>query len=262
MKKIIGFSFLYLISFSAFPQLNLEYVYNVSASITQLEDNGYKYYVMDVANNQCRLYNPDHSLWKTIQLAVPEGDYLYNIQYVSDKLFNTDSNVELSYTYYSYNDSAQYYVYETRVITESGNVLITIPGASYIEVKVSGPGTYKYLAYVWDYSVIPYTVQTWVYSVPGRLLSVDGPPGFTSTLQPPFPNPGTTEIHIPYNLPEGVTEGVLYVYNSNGQLIKSYEVDRNFAYINVGVGDLPKGMYIAKLHAGSTTNETYKFIVN
>jgi hypothetical protein len=261
MKKMIILFCLSFFGVAAFPQMALENVYNVSASLTHLEDNGYKYYIMDVPNNQCRLYNLDHSVWKIIPLDVPSGRYLYNIQYVSDKLFNNDSKVELSYTYYLYNDTAQYFFYETRVVNESGDVLVTIPGASYVEVKLAGAETYKYLAYVWDYSVIPYTVETWVYSIPGRLLSAGPWAGDTRPRLEPYPNPATTEIKIPYNLPEGSTQGILTVYDMNGKIVKTYNVDRTFDFVNVDVGEFPKGTYIMRLTTGGDLIRTGKFMV-
>jgi len=43
-------------------QITLEHTYTgVSAAYINLPIAGYKYYVMDVANKQCKLYNNDHS---------------------------------------------------------------------------------------------------------------------------------------------------------------------------------------------------------
>lgn len=66
-------------------QITLESTYNFSGTYTKLANSGYKFYVMDVGVNQCRIYNTDHSLWKTINLSVPNGSYLYDIRYVTEK---------------------------------------------------------------------------------------------------------------------------------------------------------------------------------
>jgi hypothetical protein len=63
-----------------FAQPSLETVYSVSTNICRLEKAGDKYYAMDLANKQCRVYNLDHSLYRTINLTVPEGYYLFDIQ--------------------------------------------------------------------------------------------------------------------------------------------------------------------------------------
>ena len=151
MKKTIWlFLFIALIA-TARGQITLENTYNASTNITELATSGFKYYLMDVENNQCRLYNNNHSLWKTINLTVPAGMYLYDIKLVSETLFNSDNMVELAYIYYSYDSTLLYYTYYTKVINENGQELLSIPGCSYLEVKSAGNAGTKMLAYVYDY---------------------------------------------------------------------------------------------------------------
>jgi hypothetical protein len=52
-------------------QVTLEKKYDYSTSVVEFETLGYKYYLMDVPNGQCRIYNMDHSLFKTINCNVP-----------------------------------------------------------------------------------------------------------------------------------------------------------------------------------------------
>jgi len=111
MKRIILPVMILIASLGLKGQITLEQSYAVSGTLTQLENDGYKYFFMDVVNSQCRLYNLDHSLWKTIDLSVPEGYWLYEIAYVSQKLFDTDDLIELSYICYYYNETVQYYTY-------------------------------------------------------------------------------------------------------------------------------------------------------
>ena len=40
-------------------QITLEQTYPASATLTELGVSGYKYYLMDVTNNQCRIFNFD-----------------------------------------------------------------------------------------------------------------------------------------------------------------------------------------------------------
>ncbi|MBU2650972.1 MAG: hypothetical protein KKA81_08555, partial [Bacteroidetes bacterium] len=107
-------------------QISLENTYNVSAGVAWLELSGTKYYVMDVANSQCRIYNLDHSLWKTMSFSLPANNYLYDIQYVTQNIFDQDSEVECLVTYYEYidNGSTQYYEYTTVVYNEDLQVLL------------------------------------------------------------------------------------------------------------------------------------------
>jgi hypothetical protein len=129
---------------------------------------------MDVGANQCRIYNTDHTLWKTINLAVPAGNYLYDIKFVSENLFTLDNSLCLAYVYYYYNELNQYYTFQARVIKETGEELISIPGCQYLYLhKLEEPGS-KLLAYSYNYSVSPYTIQTHAFSLPGYLTTFPG----------------------------------------------------------------------------------------
>ena len=119
MKKSILLLVFLVTMMTSNAQISLEKTYNASTGITQLAISGYKYFLMDVVNNQCRVYNMDHSLWKTINLSVPSGMYLYDIKFVSETLFNSDSKVELAYIYYYYDATLLFYTYFTKVDTDS-----------------------------------------------------------------------------------------------------------------------------------------------
>ena len=124
-------------------QIQLEHTYNYSANVTKINDTDYKYFLMDVEQNQCRIYNTDFTLFKTIVLDVPSGSYLYDIRFVSQTLFNLDNNIEILYTYYTWiitNETTQegYYEYYSKVINEQGTDLLNAPGVLYSYVKNTG----------------------------------------------------------------------------------------------------------------------------
>ena len=247
MKKTVLFLVFQALMIISNAQITLEQTYPASATLTEMGVSGYKYYLADFTNSQCRMYNTDHSLWKTIALTIPDNMYLYNIQYVSDTLFNKDSKVELAYTYYSYDTVLYYYTYYTRVIDEDGIELLYIPGCSYIDVINATTNGTKMLAYVYDYSIILYTVNTLVYSLPGHL-----PPGGISTtgegfLKKAYPNPAGSVVKIPYQLPQGINDAQILLVNGSGQILKSYRVDRTFYELIIQTGDLPKGVLLYQL---------------
>jgi len=155
-------------------QIILENTYNHSGTYTRLANSGTKFLVMDVGANHCRIYNPVHSLWKTVNLSVPPGNYLYDVKYVSENLFTTDNSLCLAYIYYNYNTTGQYYTFTAKVIKEDGTELISIPGCQYLFVHSLDEEGARLLAYSFDYSVFPYTVQTHAYDLPGSLLIVPG----------------------------------------------------------------------------------------
>lgn len=244
MKKSILLLVFMVLMMTSRAQIYLEKNYPASTGLTQLAQSGYKYFLMDAVNNQCKLYNMDHSIWKTINLSVPAGMYLYDIKLVSETLFNTDSKVELAYIYYSYDTTLLYYTYNTKVINENGLELLSIPGCAYLEVQT--PGTYgtKMLAYVYDYSIILWTLNTLVYSLPGTLPTGGIAVERDARQGKPFPNPASSMVTIPYELPDGIHNAEIRLINGSGQVIKSYKIDRTFHELQVQLADLPKGVYV------------------
>ena len=265
MKQFISIlSFFVLLSISTQGQITLEYSYaGVSAAYIHLPVAGYKYYVMDIANSQCRLYNNDHSLWKTINLSIPANYYLYDIQYVSENLFNTDNSIELLYVSYTYNSTLAYYTYDTRIATETGNILLSLPGCGYSAVYTAQSGS-KLLTWIYDYSVSPSTVTTQVYSIPGQILTDihSTPIESNSMLQKAFPNPATNSTTIPYTLPANINQAELKIYNAGGMAIKSYTVDHTFDSVLVQTNDLPAGIYVYRIEAANFKSESYKLVIS
>ncbi|MEI6433758.1 MAG: T9SS type A sorting domain-containing protein [Bacteroidota bacterium] len=251
MKRIILLSAMLILMMTSMSQIMLEHTYPASASLTELSLSGYKYYLMDATNNQCKLYNLDHSLWKTIPLSVPSNMYLYDIKYVSETLFNTDSKVELAYTYYSYDTIYYYYTYYSKVINESGFEILSMPGAGYLDLKSTSSNGTKFFAYIYNYSVLPSTVNTQVYSLPGSLPTggIATEPVISNRF--PFPNPAKASVTIPYSLPDGVNTAQVLLLNSSGKPVKTYTVDRAFDSVLVQTEDLPRGIYIYQVKAGS-----------
>lgn len=190
--------FLFL-AFSAVFSLNspaqivFEQSFPYSGTITQLEKEGPKFYLMDIVAKECRIYNLDYSLYKTISLDVPADRYLYDIQFVTQNLFDSDDGVELLYVFYQYVETATgyYYVYTTRIADENGSVLLDVPGGSWTEIKNISTEGARMMVWVTDYSVYPYPVETRIYKLDGQLSGVraEQVPGFHDNGF--FPNPTT-----------------------------------------------------------------------
>ena len=233
---------------AAFGQISLEYAYDYSGTYTSLKHSGDKFFVMDIPASQCRLYNMDHSLWKTIHLPVPEDNYLYDVKYVSEGLFTNDERLALAYVYYSYDTSTQVYTYNARVITESGQELLSIPGCLYLLLYDMSNEGVKLVAYSYDFSVWPETVKTQVYSLPGQHATKAFSPGQRDErMLPAFPNPATTHTIIPYKLPEGVNEGIVVLTDMHGQAVRTFRVDRDLENLRVDTRGFPAGVYVYTL---------------
>jgi len=120
MKHLFFCSFLFLCTLSSRAQV-FEHSYTnvMDARMVQLT-TGTKYLVRDDTNKQLRLYNLDHSLYKTINVPQFPG-YICDMAeaaYVSDHLFNLDNLIE----YVVYYDPAI-----LMVINENGTILDSIP---------------------------------------------------------------------------------------------------------------------------------------
>ncbi len=258
MKKFL--LILILTSFTRLSQaqITLEHDYPSSATLTELALSGWKYYLMDVANNQCRIYQMNHTLWKTVSLSVPSGMYLYDVRLVSETLFNSDSKVEMAYIYYSYDTTLFYYTYYMKVVNEDGAVLLSVPGCAYADVKTAGTYGTKLLAYVYDYSIVNWTVNTLVYSLPGTPVSAGDQPGTDAAYALPFPNPAGSFVNIPRGPSAG--HGSVDLLNPSGQRMRTVPIDERRGTVTIPLNGLPAGMYFYRLSDTSGATGQGRFI--
>ncbi len=242
-----------------------EHTYPVSASICRLEKDGDKYFAMDVAANQCTIYNMDHSVYRTIGLVVPADYYMYDIQYVSQHTFNQDDLIEFVYIYSKYNptETSYYYTYEARVINENGAELLKVPGAGYTEVLETEDQGRKFLVYVYDFYQVPATTQTQVYPLPEEPAAVlkSGPIQPRRRMGNPWPNPSSGAVNIPVKLPPGAEPGELVLYNIHGQEVLRQAVNGEEELIVLPGGRLIPGTYIYKVKSGNQESEGKKVTI-
>lgn len=264
MKKLVAISFFVLFSAAMSAQVSLEKTYNYSTSVVKLETLGYKYFLMDVPNAQCRIYNLDHSLYKTINCSVPGNQYLADIKYISQNLFDTDAGIELVYTYYKYvpTSTSYYYMYSSKIINEDGSAIQSIDGARYIYVNKTDDNAYKLFAYCYDYSVFPEIVWTNIYSLPGvpvisSVLKSDLPEMGINA----FPNPASQTVTVAYQLPEKVSEGILFLFDSNGRKVNQFVVDNYSDHLSLDVTQYKSGVYHYFVEFGNIKTPSRKLVV-
>jgi hypothetical protein len=252
-----------LLGTALFAQPQLEKTYSESATIGELESMGEVYYSMDVINKQCHIYRMDHSLYKSISIPTPEGYYLSDVQYVSEKLFNGDDLVELVYSYTKYvpTTNSYYYTYETKLINENGSVLLTVPGAGFTEVIETAEHGKKFLVYEYNYSVIPYRTYTHVYSLPEAvtksIYSLEPQIG----LGEAFPNPAGDQVNIPVQLPADIESGTLEIMSLNGQKVMSQPVHRSVSSLAISTNRLSPGNYLYYIEAGQHRSSSRKMVI-
>lgn len=267
MKKIISTALLVFCSvLYTSGQIQLEHTFNYSATVTLINDNDYKYFLMDDLQNQCRIYNTDFTLFKTIVLDVPSGSYLYDIRFVSQTLFNLDNNIEILYTYYTWvitNEVTQegYYAYYSKVINEQGTVLLNAPGVLYSYVKNTGQDEFSLFLYGYDYSVSPYNMWTNIYSLEGSLYSAFIDDFNEINMGDAYPNPSDDYLYLTYVLPENSALANLVLTDIKGEVISRNPVDGFTNHIRINAGTLLPGTYLYYISDGKTRSQAKKIII-
>ncbi|QGY44386.1 T9SS type A sorting domain-containing protein [Maribellus comscasis] len=262
MKKIFVSSFFVLLAFVLNAQVILDHTYNYSATVVQFETLGYKYYLMDVPNSQCRIYNLDHSLYKTIDCSVPSGCYLSDVKFLSEKLFDNDSGIELLYTYYKYYSGSAYYEYDSKIINDDGSQIVFIDGALYNYINKTGEDSYKLFSYCYDFSSFPEVVWTNIYSLPGTaVMNSVVFENSSKIFLDAFPNPASGTLKVNYNLPKDVSEGVLRLYDNSGRPVNHFTVDHFSDHLDLDVSQMGSGVYFYFIEAEGTKSPSQKLVV-
>lgn len=260
LKLIVAILFSGLVLYA---QPVFEHSYSESAALARLENLGEVYYSMDVIGKQCLIYDLDHSLLKSIVLPTPEGYYLEDIQFLSEHLFNDDDLLELIYIYSKYvsTELSYYFTFESKLINENGAVIQTFPGVGFTNVIQTADQGRKFLAYQYDYSVIPYRTYTHVYKLPetGGLPESYILNGFEGGDA--FPNPASDMLTIPVTLPEGAHKGSLKIVDIYGREILSYPVVKGTGHIRLPVSQLPAGSYLYHIETGTRQSVARKIII-
>jgi len=246
-------------------QISLQNTYNYSTGVVKLEILGYKYFLMDVPLSQCRIYNMDHSLFKTINCAVPANNYLSDIKYVSQNLFDSDADIDLVYTFYEFIQptvDTYYYKYKSRMINENGSNIHDIDGARFIYVYETGENENKLFAYCYDYSIWPEKIWTSIYNLPGLYVSAE-----TMTYEKPgmslnaFPNPASDKIKLVYELPENIRIARLNLMDSNGRTIRNFTVDNHTDHLELNVNGFSPGVYYYSIEYNNLRSLIKKIVI-
>jgi hypothetical protein len=261
MKQLFTTAILLLIFTLGSAQVTLEKKYDYSTSVVKFETLGFKYYLMDVPNGQCRIYNQDHSLFKTISCNVPNGFFLSDIKFLSEKLFDNDAGIELLCTFYKYNMTSEYYEYDSKIINEDGSQLTFIDGGLYNYIHQTGENTYKLFSYCYDFSVWPEKVWTNIYNLPGEppvsaLMGENPEIGLKA-----FPNPTTGQLKVAYILPPEVREGTLFLFDNNGKQVNRFVIDNHTDHLLLNVSDYKSGVYHYFVEYGNKRSPSQKLVV-
>ncbi|MFT4598652.1 MAG: hypothetical protein ACJAR8_001283 [Bacteroidia bacterium] len=245
-------------SLRASSQITLEHTYTVAESQTQLgiinlSSSGYKYILAGTnANSQVKLYNLDHSLWKTINVPALSGFTLQFAGNISEGLF--DVNKEIEYVAQYYNLSTNPVQWHFKVLNENGKVIKDLPNRAYQRVIATASNTFKLI--VTDVNFIRE-----VYSLPGKYNTLRVPDtDEVGTLGNSFPNPATERIIIPYNLDNSISTGLINIYDNTGRLVKSLTIDNSFNNIELDLSTYSSGLYYYNITIDGTKSISKSFL--
>ena len=269
MKTKIIIVALLLLSSICQSQITLEHSYpptnnDCSLGVVNLTNSGYKYLVQDGINYTVKLYNLNHSLWKTITLNVPTG-YTYGGAYnISENLFNLDGLVDIEYIYYQYVSTPKPHEhYVTNIINENGSMLLSLPNCSGGSVWSTGANGCKLTATI-DSTNSSGIDSLNIYSLPGTMPSsniIENGSNNIDALSYPYPNPSKSTVTINYQLPIGINSAEIVFYNLAGTEIKRFQVDNTFNTLEINNSDLPAGTYIYNLVTPNNISSAKKMVV-
>ncbi len=278
MKNIL---LIYLIVFgiNTNAQINLEQTYSVNPtfghnfSLVNFTSAGYKYAQVNPDSSFIKLFNLNHSLYKTIIVPPqPKPQYKFLVFYLSDELFNTNSSdIEYVLENRDSSNNEQITIYD-----EFGNMLFK---KTYINWQFgyefglySGPIRYTSSG-VKLILFSAYDSSSYVYSLPGSLPCHDCSNGVVTSIATAgggtaqsekisnYPNPSVGQTTVEYNLPKGVTTADLVFYNMTGQEVKRFKVTNAFHDIIISTTDLDAGTYYYQIQTATGFNAGKKMVV-
>lgn len=267
MRRITTYILL-LLATTLTAQITLDKHYGNSCVSTKINATDYKLFAMDDVNNECRIYNLDHSLYKTIDLTIPSGKYLYDVRFVTQDLFNTNNKIELLYVYYDYVETdattqTGYYNYYTRVIDEDGGVLLNKDGGLYSSLYKIADEEYRLFIYSYDYSSWPYESNTDIYKLGGypHFLASTEVTERSASIENAYPNPASEYATIGYALPDGVREANLNIYSMSGKQVGSFRVDRQFTSLRIPTGSFLPGEYLYRIETEDNASSSKQILI-
>lgn len=244
MKRLI-LLYLVLISAQAFSQITLDHTHSIGrVNWMETSSSGFKFIHTNLDSAKVTLYNTDHSIWKIINVPAVPNFTLLDVEYVSDNLFDQDGDLEYIAMYRTL--SSPYYS-TVGIYDESGSKLLSlfdsVPYYPNTEVITDGVSGHKLIASAG---------QSKIYSLPGTLpctpcsgapTAITYPGGTTQRMGMPYPNPAQEHVIIPYELPQGQTQGEISLIDQYGRVVRVYQVDNSFSDLRISTEGMAPGVY-------------------
>jgi len=174
MKKLAIIIVIAFISITGISQINYQGVVKSKSNLIKVNENSYKYYTVNKKDNTLQLFNLDNSLWKSIELSIPEEEWFDEILYISTTEFNPDSNVEIVFTTYmeTYSnffgdvETIVYDNYTLFIVNELGEEILKVDGGRTFDlIKDNESGKVFLIDVYTDEEFFPDYKKTFVYSL-------------------------------------------------------------------------------------------------
>lgn len=248
--------------------------------IAPLENSGPKLAVFNSQTHVLKLYNGNHSLFRTIAIDVSslintslypnvEGSSLFNIR---EGLFDNDAGVEgLYYTVrydQNYNDFKEFIM----VFDNDGSILWSAENEApayqddyAIFTIYNADGTDAKLL-----TLDSNTDDLKVYDLPGTwscdpcnggATAVAGSMDGQRVSMDNFPNPASDYTEIRYELPAKVKNAEILIFDTHGTLLKTFQVDHSFDSLQLSTQDFAAGTYYYALQTAAGDRLTKKMLV-
>jgi hypothetical protein len=240
------------------PDLLLEHTYIGNIDRVKLEISGEKYYdrkpymgySATPVPDETIIYNSDHTIWKTIATpnAFPGGGSIMDV-YVSETKFDTDNQVELSYTCSS--NALNGGAYESFIINEDGSQLFYLPETSGIYLSELPNLQSKLIVYIFhkiNFNYIQYFTRVY------NLGQNAGVKDFDLQQVTISPNPATDYLEL--NSKNNVIKKAV-ICDLQGKIIQDFEGE-NLKIIDIR--NISLGLYIVKFTDNSNNSFSTKFI--
>jgi hypothetical protein len=241
--------------------------------MVNLEVSGMKYIVVNRSENNrnVKLYNLDHSIWKTIDLnSCPlsyhigiaydpltgeiiydpiTGDitydttynYNYDLLYVSENLFNSDNELELMFSIQSSSFTPSF----TGIYNENSTLLFSENGAAPL-VRLNIPVVFKPIYNTPNGTKMILSFDNGdakVYNLAGQLVNEIEENNSQTNLNA-YPNPTNGVTTIQYSIPLNSKEATISIFNLNGVKLRDYKVDNTFNELKINANELGTGTYM------------------
>ena len=259
MKTLVASILLIVNTLWGIAQITLENTYAYSTSVSEVNSEEYYYFLMDVPLQQCRIYTDSHTLYKTINLSIPEGYYLSDIKFVTSNLFNTDNLIELLYIYEKYitTETDYYFQYGLAVVNEEGSQLLTLPNGGWAEIKQVNSEN-KLFAYSYMYNPLGYyDITTNIYMLGGTSNYISYSSYDTELV---FPNPAKDQIVINTSILPEFTDGEFNMFSISGQKVLSSPLSTG-QRITLPISQLSSGTYLYSIKDKSNLILSNKIII-